>query len=251
MSNQPISIMLPSFTPMVKRIIIVNTAIWVVAVLILQNFVLKEPFFYVWFGFTPYKVITEFAIWQIFSYMFLHGPGVSHILFNMLVVWLFGHELEKAWGSREFLKYYLICGVGAVVVYLPLSIYFMLTNQLESLSQPVIGASGATFGLLLAYGYLYGERIVHFMMIFPLKAKWFVTIIGAIQLVNLMNTGLGGEEAHLAHLGGLLVGYIYLRWGRFWFNKSGGGAYKVRYGRKLKLVVDNESNKGEGPKYWH
>jgi hypothetical protein len=93
------------------------------------------------------------------------------------------------------------------------------------------------------------------MMIFPLKAKWFVTIIGAVQLVNLLNTGLGGEEANLAHLGGLLVGFVYLKWGRGWFNGSGsgsqGGKFKVKYGRKLKLVVDNETAKGDGPKYWH
>ena len=172
---------------MVKKLVIINVAIWFVAVLILQNFIIKEPFFFVWFGFTPYKVLTEFTVWQLFTYMFLHAPGIMHVLFNMLVVWLFGSELEKAWGSKEFLRFYLVCGIGAALIYLPISAYLLLTNQIEALTQPVIGASGATFGLLLAYGMLYGERIIYFMMIFPLKAKWFVTIIGAIQTSILMH----------------------------------------------------------------
>lgn len=152
-------------------------------------------------GLSP-SMVTSGAVWQLVTYMFLHG-GFMHILFNMFGLWMFGRDIEHAWGSREFLKYYMICGVGAGIV---------TVAALWGSVIPTIGASGAVFGILLAYGMLFPNRLVYFMFVIPIPAKYFVIMFGVLELIaSFQHTqdGIG----HFTHLGGLLIGFLYIRWG--------------------------------------
>lgn len=240
-------------TPTVKKLVIANVAIWIVLVLILQGLILRNTVVFDYFALIPSRFLFDFWGWQLLTYMFLHANGVFHVLFNMLVLWWFGSELEGRWGARFFTTYYLTCGVGAGIIYLAGSFaYAFATGQVGSLEVPLVGASGATYGLLLAYGLLFGEREIYFMMLFPMKAKYFTMIIGAVELVTLLDAGMGSQTANLAHLGGIAVGFIYLSLvARYRARQSG---TSPRRGRKLKLVVNNERSDDKdksGPKYWN
>lgn len=151
---------------------------------------------------TPVAVIEHFTVWQLFTYMFLHG-SIEHILLNMLALWMFGMTLEQDWGTRRFLKYYFLCGVGAGIC--DVAVKVMLGNW----NTPTIGASGAIFGLLLAFGVLYPNQTVLFFFIFPMPAKYMVMIVGAIAFLGALNVNSGVSE--VAHLGGMAFGYAYLR----------------------------------------
>ncbi len=188
--------------------------------------------------------------------MFLHSKGVFHVLFNMLVLWWFGYELEARWGTKFFVTYYFTCGIGAGLIYLAGSLaYYWFTGDATSLMAPLVGASGATYGLLLAFGILFGERIMYFMMLFPMKAKYFVLIIGLVEFVTLLDSGMGSQTANLAHLGGIAVGFLFLTVVASYRarGKSPGGGNR---GRKLKLVVNNDRRSDEPknpnePRYWN
>lgn len=248
-------------TPVVKRLIIINSVLWIGGVLILQNMILGGDQLFEWFALTPYKLITQFTVWQLVTYMFLHSTGVTHILFNMLSLWWFGAELEQRWGQRFFLTYYLVCGVGAGVIYaLGALTYYWFKNDVGVMAAPLVGASGATFGLLLAYGLLFGERMIFFMMLFPMKARYFVMIIGLVELVTLLDSGMGSHVANLAHLGGILVGFVFL-WIVAQMRARGRSSSGSHRGRRLKLVVNNDLKSSieqrpsdaekDGPKYWN
>ena len=155
---------------------------------------------------TPYFVVHNGMIWQIFTYMFLHSTvDPLHILFNMLALWMFGKEVERSWGTRRFLKYYFACGIGAGVCVVIVALIF--GQGLTS----TIGASGAIYGLLLAFGLMFPDLIVYFI-VFPIKAKYLVMIMGALAFFFSVSGGNRGVS-NVAHLGGLLVGYVYLRAG--------------------------------------
>lgn len=244
--------MLAPLTPVVKRLLIVNSVIWIVAILVVQKYFLSEQYFFDWFGLVPARLISDFWIWQPFSYMFLHQYSVFHIVFNMLMLWFLGAELEQRWGGRFFFIYYMVCGVGAGILYtIGLVIYYLASGNPGPLAAPVIGASGAVFGLFLAYGMIFGERVIYFMMLFPMRAKYFVMILAGIEVLTLLNSGFSSNVANLAHLGGLVVGFLFLI---FWARYKGRRVRtKTRkHGRKLKLVVDNErEEETDGPKYWN
>ena len=191
-------------TPAIKALMIAN-----VAAFILTNYIAPELQTYL--GMEPESVVERLWIWQPVTYMFLHG-GIFHILFNMLALWMFGVELERMWGSRFFTKYYFVTGLGAAATTLLLSLTpFALANQLYYAL--TIGASGAVYGVLLAYAMYFPNRPIYMYFLFPIPAKYFVIIIGAISLLSSMN-GPGGGVAHTTHLGGLLAGYLYLKRGR-------------------------------------
>jgi len=158
-------------------------------------------------GLEPRAVVEQGRIWQLGTYMFLHG-GVFHLLFNMLALWMFGTELERVWGTRYFLKYYFVTGTGAAVLTVLVSLFFSSALY----GSVVIGASGAIYGLLLAYALYFPNRIIYYI-IFPIPAKYYVLIAGAIAFLSSVQPTNG--VAHLAHLGGLVVGYLYLKGGRF------------------------------------
>jgi len=191
-------------TPAIKAIVATNVAAFLIS--------LVAPAITLNFGLRPADIFGRLHVWQPITYMFLHA-GIFHILFNMLALWMFGVELERTWGSRYFLKYYFICGIGAamttvVLAFLPgafgQQLYYSLT----------IGASGAVYGVLLAYAMYFPNRPIYMYFVFPIPAKYFVAIIGAISLLSSMG-GPGGGIAHTTHLGGLLAGYLYLKGGRF------------------------------------
>jgi membrane associated rhomboid family serine protease len=191
-------------TPAIKTLIIVNVAMFLLAFIV--------PAVTMRLGLRPADVFGSLAIWQPVTYLFLHG-GIFHILFNMLALWMFGTELERMWGSRYFTRYYFITGVGAAATTMVLSLLPIgIADQLYySLT---IGASGAVYGILLAYGLYFPHRPIYLYFIFPIPAKYFVMIVGAISLLSSMS-GPGGGVAHTAHLGGLVVGYLYLKRGRW------------------------------------
>lgn len=147
-----------------------------------------------------------FAPWQLVSYGFLHG-GFNHLFFNMFAVWMFGLQLERVWGSQRFALYYFVCIVGAAITQL-------IVQQLSGQFYPTIGASGAVFGLLLAYGVTWPEnRVLLLFFPVPIKAKWFVLIYGGVELIFGITNAMP-QIAHFAHLGGLLFGAGLLwRWG--------------------------------------
>jgi len=245
-----------SLTPMVKKLIIINVAIWFFLVLVWQKFFMDQPNLFAWFGLTPERMVNVFWIWQPFTYMFLHSYSVFHIVFNMLLLWWIGADLEQRWGSRFFLTYYLVCGVGAGLLYVfGMTFYYLVSGNFMVMTIPVVGASGAIFGLMLAYGILFGERMVYFMMIFPMKAKHFILLLGAIEVVSILSSGSQSGVANLAHLGGIVVGFLFLRfWGK-WRNKFI-GMKKRKSSSKLKLIVDNENNFKDkddvnNPRYWN
>jgi membrane associated rhomboid family serine protease len=194
----------PPLTPMVKRLIIITSAAFVLTYIPAQVF--RSPIFdypFAWFALQPELVIHRLFVWQLVTYLFLHG-GWFHIIFNMFALWMFGSDLESKWGSRKFLFYYFLTGVGAGILDVALNTMFRPDTPTAT-----IGCSGAVYGLLLAYGMLFPERLIYLYMIIPVKAKWFVVIMGTIEFVSSFGSGSG--VSHFAHLGGMLFGYVYLR----------------------------------------
>lgn len=157
------------------------------------------------FGLTPAAVTGSLAVWQLVTYIFLHG-GFFHILFNMFALWMFGSELERTWGTREFTKFFFICGVGA-------GISSVIASPGSTI--PTIGASGSIYGILLAYGLLWPNRtilLIPFMI--PVKVKYYVMFIGGMAFMASLSGGGGGGVAHVAHLGGMIFAYLYMKGGR-------------------------------------
>ncbi len=189
-------------TPAVKALLWANVGVFLLTVL------LPSVFFWITriFGLTPQLVVTRFWIWQPVTYMFLHG-GLTHILFNMLVLWMFGVQLERLWGSRFFLRYYFVTGGGAGLCTIAAGLLpFSFADPTWVV--PTIGASGAIYGLLMAFALYYPETPILLFLLFPIPAKYFVMIIGAIAFLSVPQSS---GVAHVAHLGGLVVGYLYLK----------------------------------------
>ncbi len=207
--------------PVVKNLIIINVVMLVITYFAknfmyshLSLFFFKSPYF------SPYQIITH---------MFMHG-GFVHLFFNMYTLLIFGSILENVWGGKKFFLYYMVTGLGAaffheLVMYLQ---YITATSQATIntlMSTPTVGASGAIYGLLLAYGMLFPNNVL--TLIFPpvsLKAKWFVLIFGAIELfLGISSTGalgkidFGSNIAHFAHLGGMIFGLILIL---YWKKKN-------------------------------
>jgi membrane associated rhomboid family serine protease len=158
-------------------------------------------------GLEPSYVVRKLWVWQLGTYMFLHG-GMFHILFNMLALWMFGAELERIWGTPYFLKFYFVTGIGAGILTVLFSLLpFGVSQQLYG--SIIIGASGAIYGLLLAYALYFPNRPIYMYFVFPIPAKIFVLIMGAIAFYASFS-GAGGGIANATHLSGLLVAYLYL-----------------------------------------
>jgi membrane associated rhomboid family serine protease len=200
-------------TPAIKALIAINVAAFLVALVV--------PAVALLLGLRPADVVERLYLWQPLTYMFVHG-GIFHILFNMLALWMFGVELERMWGSRYFTKFYFIAGGGAALTTLVVS--FMPGFGGEVYDALTIGASGAVYGVLLAYALYFPHRPIYMYFVFPIPAKYFVMIIGAISLLASMG-GPGGGIAHTTHLGGLAAAYLYLKGGRIHFTSE----IKYRY----------------------
>ncbi|MDZ7289953.1 MAG: rhomboid family intramembrane serine protease [candidate division KSB1 bacterium] len=192
-------------TPAVKYLIVSNLGFF-----ILQHWSFFAETAVNWLELRPDWVVHKFTVWQLVTYMFLHDVrSIFHILMNMLFLWMFGTELERYWGTRDFIRYYLICGIGAGLVHIVVSIFFTNTAAV-----PVIGASGAIYGLLMAFGILFPNRVITFLLFLVLpvniKVKYFV-IASILFSLYFGLTATDGGVAHFAHLGGMLVGFLYLK----------------------------------------
>lgn len=183
-----------ALTPGIKWLLIANGAVFLLQILI------GGSQLYRYFGLVPRSILNDFAIWQVVTYMFLHG-GFFHLLFNMFVLWMFGTDLERQWGTRSFIKFYFLTGIGAGII------TFLLTINTAI---PTVGASGAIYGVLVAFAMLYPNRLVYLYFLFPIKVKYFVTFLIAMGILAAWRGDQPGI-AHFAHLGGALVAYIYLK----------------------------------------
>jgi membrane associated rhomboid family serine protease len=191
----------PPHTPdIIKTLILVNVACFVVRAI--------GPTFTYFFAATP-ALFWNGMLWQPFTYMWLHG-GLLHIAFNMLSLWMFGSPLAAAWGPNRFLRFYLICGLGAglLIVTLPaIGMPFGLA-PFDGYAIPTVGASGAIFGVLLAYSLTWPDRTI--MLLFPpipIKAIWFIPFLFAMEFFG----PSGANISHVGHLGGVLTGWIFFR----------------------------------------
>ncbi|MGH9693026.1 MAG: rhomboid family intramembrane serine protease [Bryobacteraceae bacterium] len=160
------------------------------------------------FALVPEQVVQTFAIWQIVTYLFLHA-SISHVLWNMLALWLFGVEIERTWGTRKFLRFYFGCGIAAGLTVIVCAYLFGGTEI------GTVGSSGAVYGLLVAYAVVFPEQTILFGFLIPMKSKYFVMIIGAIVFLQSYMATVGGQRgsgiAVTAHLGGMAAGYLWLR----------------------------------------
>jgi len=188
-------------TPAVKAIIYTNIAIF--AVVLFMGGLVE------WIGLIPELVVTRGYVWQVVTYQFVHAE-VFHILFNMLWVWMFGVDLERRWGTVAFAKYYLIVGTTAGVATVITSLLPIAALQ-TSYMAVTIGASGAGYGLMLAWAIVFPHRTVLFFGIVPLNARVFALIAGAISLSQAISSGGNSGIAHVAHLAGLVAGWLYLK----------------------------------------
>lgn len=217
------------------------------------------------FALVPRLAIGQFEIWQLFTYSFLHDDPM-HLFLNLVMLAFIGSELEMIWGKARFLRFYFFCTVIAALTYLVIQ---MARYQGDT---PMVGASGAIYGLLMAYGLLFGERVLLFMMIFPMKAKHFVWVLALVEFVSSVFSS-GNAMGSVAHLGGMAAGFGLL-WGRaawkvFKRQREEGAAQRQREARvkgasHLKLVSNNpkkgsSGSRGSGddhdsdgsPKTWH
>jgi len=181
------------FTDAIKLLISINFIIF-----ILQSISDKSSFIFSFFGIVPINTWNDLMIWQPFTYLFIHGD-IWHVLINMFVLWMFGSELEITWGRKNFLKYYFLTGIGAGIV----TILFNLNSN-----TPIVGASGAVFGILLAYGLMFPNRLVYIYFLIPVKVKYFVSVIGLVALFSSFGQS---NISHITHLSGMIIGFVSLR----------------------------------------
>ena len=207
--GRTLSLSFPPFTKAVKWLVLINAGI--LLLMTLMRAMNEDVFtaFEALFALTPYVVVRGW-LWQLISYSFLH-QGILHLLFNMLGLWMFGAQFEQDWGAKKFLEFYFFCVVGAALTTIAVS-YTGIGGV--SPTTPTIGASGGVFGILIAFGMIYGDReIMLFPIPFSIKAKYFVAGIAFITLVEAISasSGRGSAVAYSAHLGGLLFGFLYVK----------------------------------------
>lgn len=246
MNSSP-QIMVPPF-PLVVKSLVISSAVLFILQLALEQWA-GFPLSHV-LGFVPGRLLQGW-IWQPFTYAFLHD-GLLHLIFNLLILWTVGGELELLWGRVNFLAYCFVAALGAALFHG----MFSLAGIGPGPQSPVIGSSGIVFGLLLAYGILMGHRVMYFFMVFPMPAKYFVMLIGAVELVSSVFYSKSGV-AHLAHLGGMVFGFLFLVAMAQWRARLRGAQHtkpkkKKRDASHLKLVRSGDSDDDEsGPIRWN
>jgi membrane associated rhomboid family serine protease len=239
-SNSPSVLFGGPATPTIKAIITTNVAVFLLQ---LVERLTGVQFLVPYFGLVPRTITDDFFVWQFVTYMFLHG-GPFHLLFNMATLYMFGNELERYWGRQRFLTYYFVTGAGAG-----------FCSWLVAMSSPlpVIGASGAIYGILLAFAILDPNRIVLVSFLLPVKVKYLVLFMGIMAFYSSIAEAEPGV-AHIAHLGGMLVGLVILK-GKNWLyllhtyreqrrRQVLKKQFEVYYG-EVRRKIENE--KGKGP----
>ena len=213
-------------TPAIRGLIIANIAVFVLQYV---SYRLNDNSIQTIFGLTPSLVFGKLWVWQLFTYMFLHAPDyLFHLILNMLMLWMFGTQVEAVMGTRSFLRYYFLCGVGGG-----------LTTCLVFPHSMTIGASGAVYGVMLAFAMLFPNRQILIYMLFPMRATSFVLLCAAIEMFSML--GLPDGLAHIAHLGGMLFGYLYFK--RAWRIKEFYGELKWRLRRRRFRVLDRDDRR--------
>ena len=208
----------------VKFLLIVNVVVFILIELSGQKSLLLRTF-----GLVPSLVWTKFKIWQLFTYLFIHG-GPFHIFFNMFVLWMFGKDLESQWGKMEFLLFYFVCGIGAGLI----TVLFSVNSTV-----PIVGASGAIYGLLLAYGFTYPNQRVYLYGLFPLKVKYMVLGLGVIAFFASLSASQS-NISHITHLSGMIIGLIFIYFNINLKNLKM-GYYKIRL-KNLKQKLPPKNN---------
>ena len=198
------------FPPIIKNLLIINGAIYFLQIILAEVVIGGLPGWYIlnrWFALNPLSGVDpagqpfNFQVWQLFTYMFMHG-SFSHILFNMFALWMFGMEIENLWGTKKFLYYYLLAGFTAGLFQL------FCTLILGGTAAVTIGASGAVYGVLIAFGMLFPDRQIYLYFLIPVRAKYLIGFL--IILEFLLVDSAGSNVAHLAHLGGALAGFLFI-----------------------------------------
>lgn len=244
--------------PVTKNLIIINLLFFLAKFVAVRYGVDLDGLLGLHFFLAP-----DFKLYQFFTYMFMHG-GFEHILFNMFAVWMFGRVMESAWGGRRFLFYYIICGVGAGLVqegaqyvsylaqglnqYDSVNIGYAVISMADYLNRwTTVGASGAVYGILLAFGMTFPEeRLFIFPLPVPIRAKFFVIGYAVIELLSALGSS-GDGVAHFAHLGGMLFGWLLIR---HWRRNNGGGSYynNESVADKMKKWFGNRMDRFSAPR---
>jgi membrane associated rhomboid family serine protease len=203
------------FPKVIKNLLIINAVVFLIQVIgerliVSSGFTLSEIIMQ-YFSLIPINgivagrigaepIIWHFYPWQLITYQFMHG-GFYHIFFNMLMLWMFGMEIENIWGSKKFLTYYLICGIAA-------GLSQLFIAPLFSTPAPTIGASGAIFGVMIAFAMMFPDRYIFLWFLLPIKAKYLIGFLFVLEIFWIGNAG--SDVAHLAHLGGAIAGFLYI-----------------------------------------
>lgn len=211
----------------IKNLLIINGLVFLAQITLGNQLPLDD-----WFALHTWQS-PLFKPWQFVTHMFMHG-NFTHLLGNMFVLWMFGSVLENLWGPKRFLTFYLICGLGAALCHMLVLYYEMqpvvhafeklpfeqqqeiLYSDRFRLNEATLGASGAVFGCLAAFGYLFPNTYIYIYFLLPLKAKWFVLIYAGFELMQAIQNSAGDNVAHVAHLGGALFGVILV----YYWNKN-------------------------------
>jgi len=225
---------------MVKRFIIINAGVWlavVIAVNWMGSVALVEHL-----ALTPFRVANNFEVWQLFTYMWLHSPtDFMHILLNLLFLWMFGGTLEATWGSKAFLRFYMYCGVGAGMI-------VFISGLLFSPLTPVLGASGAIYGIVVAWAIAFPNRVIYLFGVFPMKGKHFVLIPIGFAVLDFLTRAQG--VSHAAHLGGMAIGALLVT--GYW--RPDKAKRRLKYWwlrRKLHTIEGDKRDGPPGGGYWH
>lgn len=203
----------------IKNLLIINILVFLAQIILGQEFDIDRYFaLHTWQS-------PLFKPWQLITHMFMHGSA-EHLIFNMLALWMFGSVLEGVWGPKKFLVFYLLCGLGAALAHMLVLYYEMqpivelfktlptsqqeelLYSNMYKLNTATVGASGAVFGCLAAFGFMYPESYIYVYFLVPIKAKWFVILYAAVELFMGIKNSAGDNVAHFAHLGGAVVGFL-------------------------------------------
>ncbi|MCU7490050.1 MAG: rhomboid family intramembrane serine protease [Bacteroidota bacterium] len=190
------------FPPVIKNLLIINVVVFLVTNLILSSVsvdgVIASDKINQYFALMPLG--HGFFIWQLITYQFLHG-SFSHIFFNMFALWMFGMEIENLWGSKKFLIFYLVCGIGGGLAHL------LLSPVIADMMAPTIGASGAIYGVMIAFAMMFPDRYIFIYFLIPVKAKYLIAFLVVLEFLSAGDMSL---VAHLAHIGGAVVGFAFI-----------------------------------------
>jgi membrane associated rhomboid family serine protease len=227
-------------TLMVKKILIICAGVWLIEVI--SSVWFENTFFIRHFSLTPAMVLPGLEIWQPFTWMWLHSPtDYFHIILNGLFLWMFGGALEQSWGAKAFLRFYLICGVGSGFIVL-------LSGLIFAPDTHVLGASGAIYGLVVAWAIAFPDRMIYLFGIFPLKGKHFVLIPIGFAILDFLTRSRG--VSHAAHLGGMAIGALLVT-GYWRPSKLRRQARFRKLKHKLEVLEGGKSKDPPEGGYWH